>query len=107
TELVLNIGVSNEFGHSGVASVPDTRVEHDVEQVHKQIEQHVDSREKQQHALNHGIVARKDGIDDQSPNTGNGEHAFRHRHATEQQGDADADDGNDRNRAVGEGVMDE
>ena len=57
--------------------------------------------------MNDGIVARQDRIDDQAADAGNGKDAFGHDHAPQQQGDADADDGDDRHRGVGQRVVEQ
>src|SRR5262245_42040195 len=47
----------------GVMSVSDARIEHHVRQVDREVDQHVDEREQQDHALDGGKVARQHGID--------------------------------------------
>ena len=85
-------------------SVPDAGVDHHVEQIDDQVHDDVGGGEDQQHALNDRIVAVQNCVDDKPADPRNGEDAFGHHDAPEQQRDADADDRHDRNGGVRQGM---
>ena len=62
-----------------------------VGQVDCQIDQDIDGREQQDHALDNRVVAADDGIHGETADAGNGKHALRDNHAGDQQRDANAD----------------
>ncbi|KAG1182541.1 hypothetical protein G6F35_015573 [Rhizopus arrhizus] len=81
--------------HALPFSVADAGVEEPVAQVDQQVDQHVDARGHQQHALDHRVVVAQHGVDGQAAQAGNREHGFGNYDAANQQGHAHADGGDD------------
>src|SRR4051794_26765962 len=79
-----------------VMSVPDPGIEQRVADVDGEIDEHVPRREHQDDALDDGIVAPQDGVDDETADAGDGEYRLGDDDAGDEQRDADADDRRDR-----------
>jgi len=58
------------------ASVADTGVEEDIQEVDHQVEEHIDAGDDEHDALDHGVVAPHDGVDGQPADAGQGEDAL-------------------------------
>src|SRR5215831_209585 len=81
---------------SAVTSIPYARIEQHVGQVDREVDQHVERREDENHTLDDGIVAAQDGVDGETAHARDGEHRFRDDRTAHEERDADADDRHDR-----------
>ena len=88
-------------------SVPDARIEHDIEHVHHKVHEHVDARENEQHALYNRVVAMKDRVHDEPAHARNCENALGHHYATEKKRDSYTNNGHNRCRGVRKRVIEE
>src|SRR5262245_23414682 len=88
-------------------SVADARIEEHVAQVHREVDQHVSSREDENDALNDRIIAPQDGIHCEAAYAGDREHGLGNDRAAHEERDPDADDSHDRNRGILESVSSE
>src|SRR5580693_5176577 len=86
---------------------PHAGIEEGVAHVDEEIDDDVDSREDQCHALDDRVVAAEDGVDREPADAGNGEDRLRDDDAADQQRDAAADHGDDRDRRVAQRVADQ
>ncbi len=83
----------------------DPRIDQSVGQVDSEVDQHVEAGENQDHALDDGIVALGNGVHHEPAHAGDVEHRLGDDDATDQQCDADADDGQDRHASIPERVL--
>src|SRR5436190_7474464 len=82
---------SSRAGTALTASrVADARIEQRVAEIDQQVDEDVDARREQQHALDHRIVVALHRIDDEAADAGNREHRLGDDDAADQEGDADA-----------------
>src|SRR5205809_52813 len=80
--------------------VSHPRIEHHVREVHGQVHEHVEARDAEHHALDHGIVAAQHGRDDQPAEPGNVEDLLHDDRAGDEDRERDADDGDRRDHGV-------
>src|SRR5713226_1637139 len=80
------------------AAMADPRVEHGIEHVDREIQQHEADGDEQHHALQDDEVARIDGADQQPADAGQGEDRLDDDGAADQAADVDAGDGHERER---------
>src|SRR5207247_1675735 len=80
--------------------VSHPRIEHHVREVHGQVHEHVEARDAEHHALDHGIVAAQHGRDDEPAEPGNVEDLLHDDRAGDEDRERDADDGDRRDHGV-------
>src|SRR6266508_1939282 len=85
-------------------SVADAGVEEDIQDVDDQVQEHVDARDDEDHALDHRVVPPDDRVDGEPSDAWQSEDALRHHRPADEEGEAHADDGHDRQRSRLESV---
>ena len=75
-------------------------IEHRIEHVDQKVDEDVGKGEQQDQPLDDGIVAREDRFHDQPAQAGQVEDRLRHHDATDQVGNSNANDGDNRNGSV-------
>src|SRR5213596_1444656 len=85
--------------------ISDPRIEHDVREIHREIDEHVNAGDADDDALDDGIVAPQHRRDDQAPQAGNVEDLLDDHRAGNQDRERDADDGHGRDHRVLERVL--
>ena len=78
---------------------PNTRIEHSVEHVGDEVEEHDEHRRHRHPRQDHGIVGVLEGVEEQEAESRPTEDPFDDHHATEQNAGVDGHHGDERNRA--------
>src|SRR5688572_32670536 len=86
------------------SATSEPRVERRVEQIDAEIEQHEDPAEQQDHALDDGIVALEDRVEQQPADTGQREDVLDHDNAADDVAELDAGHGDDGDERVAQRV---
>src|SRR5215471_3101505 len=81
------------------------RIDHEVREVDREVNEHGHARDAQYDALDDGIVTSQYGRDDESSETGDVEDRLDDDGPRQQYGEADADDRDRRNERVAEGML--
>src|SRR5882762_3907496 len=73
----------------------NTWIEDDIEEVHPEVDEHVDAGDDEDHALDHRVVAPDDRVHREAAEPWQREHALGHDGAADEQREPDADDRDD------------
>src|SRR4051794_21645797 len=92
---------------SVISVEPHPWIEHGVDDVRDQVDQHHQDREHQRDALDDGEVALQDRVDHQAADPGQGEHLLDHQRAADEVGDVQAEHGDHGDDAVAHRVADD
>src|SRR5437867_8241783 len=88
-----------------IASVPDSGVKERVERVNGEVHDDHDRDDEEVDALDHGIVALVDGVEEESPHAGQAEDRLEDHGAAEDLRDLDAEAGDDGDEGVLQAVL--
>src|SRR5215475_7852494 len=86
------------------SAVADAGVEVSIGDVGEEIDQHEGGGDDEQRALHHGIVAREDALDDQPSHSGQREDRLGEHGAAQVVAELEAEDGENRDHGVAEGM---
>src|SRR6476620_1488051 len=90
-----------------IASVLHARIDDQVQEVDRQIDEDVESRDEQQRPLDHWIVPAQDGGYDEVPDTGQAEDRFGHDRAADQQCERETEYGDHRYQRIAQRVVED
>src|SRR5262245_8344843 len=90
-----------------IASVPDPGIEEGVERVDGEVHDDHDRDDEQVDALDHGIVALVDGVEEESTHAGQAEDRLEDHGASENLGHLDAEHGDHRNESILQAVLED
>src|SRR5262249_40328759 len=88
-----------------IASVPYSRIEERVERVDGEVHDDHDRDDEEVDALDHGIVALVDGVEEESPHAGQAEDRLEDHGTPENLRDLDAEDGDHGDQGVLQAVL--
>src|SRR5262252_9138780 len=87
--------------------VADARVEPRVGEIDDEVHHHEPEGDEEHEGLHHGIVAMGDRVDHETPHAVQGEHRLRDHEAADEERELRADQGDDGQHGVAEGVADD